>query len=237
MASGGSPPGAPGRRSLSCWHKKVTKECLLNTTHIRAWSADSSHGFDQPLAAPKWQRLRVRSGKPCLRGTALNQRFRARQPLAWLGRVGSLLAVLLRYQRTAEINKQRRTDTRVAVLGQAQPSGATHLRVLKRWLSAGPRRHGLPERTLKRCHFGAANGWWKPCDEVADQAQMCVVFKRHSLVTFLCQQESDPPPGGPGGLPHRATSPPEGPTEQPARRRSPTVRGRLHRYRRHRPGS
>ena len=106
----------PRWRSLSCWPKKVTKECLSNTTHIWAWSANSSHSFDLPLSAPKWQRLRVRSGKPCLRGPALNQRFRAPQRLAWLSRVRSLLAVLLRYQRTASENRPR-----VAVLGQARP--------------------------------------------------------------------------------------------------------------------
>ena len=126
-----------------------------------------------------------RSGKPSLRvrhSTSASEHVSVSRGSAALDRCRLFCA---------DINGQRRTGPRVAVLGQARQRHARRRCVLKCWLSAGPRRHGLPERTLKRCHFGAANGSSKPCDEVADQALMCVCIQRRSLVTFLSQQESD----------------------------------------------
>ena len=72
--------------------------------------------------------------------------------------VGSSLFVDLRCSLISEQDSQQRSNS-------TEPRESAE-RARKRWLSAGPRRHGLPERTLKRCHFGAANGWSKLCDEV-----------------------------------------------------------------------
>ena len=168
------------------------------------------------LESALWQALPSRSGtQPALAGTSASRVARS----SWI--VAGCLAPIS----NSEINEQRRTDPRSLCSVKLNRAARARLRVLKRWLSAGPRRHGLPERTLKRCHFGAANGSSKPCDESADQALMCVVFKRHSLVTFLGQQESDRLPGrDPGGLPTQCHKPrkEEGALKWTTNRLSPT---------------